>query len=70
MIVHSERGRKVAGEVYAASQTSGIHEQTEMPEDMPLAGVAESSMEHLLFIDSQTRYLFDPRSIHETPTTN
>ena len=90
MKLHSDRGREVASRLFAAFQTSGIHGQTEMPEDMPPAGVAESSLEHLLFItltvsidyqrdavtlwkraraafeSPQTRYLFDPQSIHET----
>ena len=90
MFLHSERGREVAGELFAAFQTSGIHGHTEMPEDAPPAGVVGSSLEHLLFItltvsidyqrdaltlwknaraafeDPQTRYLFDPHSIHET----
>ena len=89
MRLHSERGREVAEQLFAAFQSSGIHGQTEMPEDVPPAGVTESSLEHLLFItltvsidyqrdaltlwkraraafeDSQTRYLFDPQSIHE-----
>ena len=89
MELHSERGREVAEHLFAAFQSSGIHGQTEMPEDVPPAGVTESSLEHLLFItltvsidyqrdaltlwkraraafeDPQTRYLFDPQSIHE-----
>ena len=50
MKLHSERGREVASILFTAFQTSGIHGQTEMPEDIPPAGVAESSLEHLLFI--------------------
>jgi hypothetical protein len=50
MKLHIERGPEVACRLFSAFQTSGIHGLKEMPEDMLPAGVAESSLEHLLFI--------------------
>ena len=52
MPVHIDinRGREVAERLYQAFRTTGIHGRTDMPEDQPPCGVAEGSLEHVLFI--------------------
>ncbi|MDO9130778.1 MAG: hypothetical protein Q7U34_13035 [Anaerolineales bacterium] len=45
-----ERGKKVADILYRCFATTGIHGQTEMPEDIAPKGVIQGSLEHILFI--------------------
>jgi hypothetical protein len=89
--IDTERGNKAAELLYSSFSTTGIHGNTEMPEDTLPKGVLFGSLDHLMFItltvsidyqrdatvlwnnsrltfeDPETRYLFDPGKIFETP---
>jgi hypothetical protein len=45
-----ERGRRAAALLHSAFATTGIHGQTQMPEDLLPTSIASGSLEHLLFI--------------------
>lgn len=48
--INPERGRAVAQRLHEAFATTGIHGQTEMPEDILPAGIERGSLAHLLFV--------------------
>lgn len=91
LIIDTDRGSRTAKILQRAFETTGIHGQREMPEDVFPVGVVHGSLEHILFItltvsidyqrdaddlwessrktfqDMSTRYLFDPKALHENP---
>ena len=88
--IDPDRGKRLANLLYDCFATTGIHGNTEMPEDILPADMKSGSLEHLMFItqtvsidyqrdantlwavarktfeDPETRYLFDPASLHKT----